>query len=148
MPLRASELAEAGNSKASHANYAVVSKRALAAAIAWWWRCMAEREKGQGPQWRNINECAHWQILLHLFVCILPRGLPLVLCWCWMTRRQIPRDPISLGWPELRRPLPLRESFTLKYYNFQLQSNWQLRIRRGARAIVSDNNLTVEFDAY
>ena len=66
--------------KASHANCAVVSQRTLAAAVAWWHRrqCMAAAEwkKGQGPQWRN--ECA--QIMLHLFVDILPRGLPLVLC--------------------------------------------------------------------
>ena len=65
MPVRASELAGAG--KASHANCAVVSKRTLAAAVAWWWQGMAERNKGQGPQWRN--GCA--QIMLHLFVYIL-----------------------------------------------------------------------------
>ena len=43
---RASELAGAG--KASHANCVVVSKRTLAAAVAWWWQCMAEWKKGQG----------------------------------------------------------------------------------------------------
>ena len=73
----ASELA--GAEKASHANCAVGSQRTLAAAVAWWWQCMAEWKKGQGPQWRN--ECA--QIMLHLFVymtIIATRGLPLVLC--------------------------------------------------------------------
>ena len=38
---------------------------------------MAEWKKGQGPQWRN--ECALQLIMLHLFVYILPRGLP---CFC------------------------------------------------------------------
>ena len=37
-------------------------------------------DESQRPQWRY--ECA--QIMLHLFVYILPRGLPLVLCWCWI----------------------------------------------------------------
>ena len=41
----ASELA--GAEKASHANCAVVSQRTLAAAVAWWWQCMAEWKKGQ-----------------------------------------------------------------------------------------------------
>ena len=63
--LRASDLA--GAEEASHANCAVVSQCTLAAAVAWWWQCMAEWKKGQGPQWRN--ECA--LIMLHLFVYIL-----------------------------------------------------------------------------
>ena len=62
----ASELA--GAEKASHANCAVVSQRALAAAVAWWWQCMAECQwkKGQEPQWGN--ECARVMLQLHLFV--------------------------------------------------------------------------------
>ena len=56
------ELAGAG--EASHANCAVVSRRTLAAAVAWWWQSMAAWKKGQGPQWRN--ECA--LIMLHLFL--------------------------------------------------------------------------------
>ena len=68
------ELAGAG--EASHANCAVVSRRTLAAAVAWWWQSMAEERKSQRPQWRH--KCA--QIELRLFVYVLPRGLPLVLC--------------------------------------------------------------------
>ena len=65
----------AGAEEASHANCVVVDQRTLVAAVAWWWRCMAEwRGKGQGPrQWRN--KCA--LIMSHLFVYTLPRGLPL-----------------------------------------------------------------------
>ena len=47
---RASELA--GAEEVSHANCAVVSQHTLAAsaaAVAWWWQCMAEWKKGQGP---------------------------------------------------------------------------------------------------
>ena len=66
------QLAGSGAEKASHANCAVVSQRTLAAAVAWWWRCMGEWKKGQKPQWRN--DCARIRIML-------PRGLPLVLCY-------------------------------------------------------------------
>ena len=73
LQLRASELAGAG--KASHANCAMVSKRTLAAAVAWWWQCMAERKKGQGPQWRN-----EWaQIMLHLLCTAMWLAVSVVL---------------------------------------------------------------------
>ena len=49
------KLAGAGKASLSHAyaNCALVSRRALAAALAWWWQGIAEWKKGQGPQWRN-----------------------------------------------------------------------------------------------
>ena len=74
----ASELA--GAEKASHTNCAVVSQRTLAAAVAWWWQGMTEWRKGQQLQWRN--EWARIMLHLHVFVyvIIMQRGLPLVLC--------------------------------------------------------------------
>ena len=100
----------AGARKASHANCAVVTKRNLMVAVAWRWQGMAERTKGQGPQWRN--KCA--QIILHLFVYILPRGLPFVLCWCWIDQSVNSREsPFDFGWPELPSSWPLRQSLNI-----------------------------------
>ena len=64
-------------------------------------------EESRRPQRRY----GYAQIMLHLFVYILPRGLPLMLCWCLIGQAASSREtPFALGWPELLSSWPLRQS--------------------------------------
>ena len=55
----------AGAEKASHANCAVVSRRTLSAAVAWWWQYMAEWKRAKG---RNGEMNVHRLCCMYLFI--------------------------------------------------------------------------------
>ena len=55
----------AGAGKASHANCAVVSRRTLAAAVAWWWQCMTEWKRAES---RSGDMNGHRLCCIYLFI--------------------------------------------------------------------------------
>ena len=99
----------AGAEKASHANCAVVSQRALAAAVPGGGNAWPSGRRAKKLQWRNERA----RIMLHLFVYVMIIATWLAVSVLFVLDSlgsQSERDPIALGWPDPQARGPLRQS--------------------------------------